>query len=267
MKVEGNESAAVAFAGAGCGAIDSFALAAPSGAFRISASGLSVGAAIEAADDYSTVARTQSVAVTRTGDRASVTWSVVGSDAACEAAYEDEAEDEDEDEDDYCDPDEDECPSDYCDPDEDECPSDYCDPDEDECPAVPSSQPWETQEVSLGITFLRREVVPIFSRREMSSDARLTLSTKFDDAYDHGKGTKPKCARLSRYKGRCRFSWVIGDSRYQGSFFSTKVVRRRPSNRPDKVVIRSRGSALRTNEHCVVNGGSDCTTRYRIRFH
>jgi hypothetical protein len=125
---------------------------------------------------------------------------------------------------------------------------------------------WEAEAVELGVSFLLRRRVPLFALREMRSDARETLSAKFGDAYDQGYAKRLSCTRLGRHKGRCRFSFIIGDGFYEGSFTSERRVRRRAWGEPDRLEIRNRGSARLTDEYCLVTGGRNCVTHQRIRF-
>jgi len=232
MKVRESTSTDAAFAGDGCGAVDAAEVWAPARAYGLRTWGLHAGDELESAWDFDTVATAQSVRVRREGSRPVVRWTVVGSGAACEP-----------------------------DPDAVEC-----ELFEEDCASVPSSTPWETEDVTLGIGYLRRRTVPALSLGALRSDARLTLSIRFGAAYDHGYAHALRCRRLGRYRGRCRFSWIIGDGVYRGSFVSTRVVVRRPGFRSDATKIRNRGAARVIDEYCQVTGGSGCVRRVRIRF-
>jgi hypothetical protein len=231
MAAERSRSAEVRFAGAGCESVDRVRLRAPRGAWGLRPTGLRKGSEIESDENTLRVATVRRVAARRVNGRRTLTWTVVGTGAACET-----------------------------DPDAEECDLfDGCEP-------VPTSVPWRTEAVRVGMRFLVRRRVPRFTLRELRSDARLTLSVEFGGAYDHGYGKRLSCRRLSRYRGTCRFSWVIGDGLYSGSFVSVKRVRRGRGTRPDRITIRNRGAATLVDEYCQVTGGRGCVTRIPIRY-
>ena len=239
MKVERERSTEIVFFGSGCGTEDSYTLTAPAGGYTVRPVGLTEGDRIAAAEEDVDVATVRSVLPGSAGDRRTLTWNVVGSGASCGRRSPD---------------------CEYYEEDE------LYPEDEALCEPVPGSWPWETEAVDLRMSYLVRKRVPMFTLREMRSDARATLSARFGGAWDHGNFRRVSCRRISRYKGRCRFAWGIGDVSYEGSFVSTKTVRRRGWAQPDQVRIRNVGSALQTNEYCVYVTGGDCYDRIRIRY-
>lgn len=140
-----------------------------------------------------------------------------------------------------------------------------CDPEYSQDPYDGSAYGWETDFYRLGFSYTRRKQVR-FSRRELRSDARLAISARFDGAWDGGYGRRVSCRKTAPLRGRCSFSWFIGDAVFIGSLRSRKFVVRRGAPRSDYTRIRNRGRVKRINEYCVVTGGSNCVQYIRLSF-
>ena len=137
-----------------------------------------------------------------------------------------------------------------------------CDP---ESEVSTSGEGWETDAFDVSLSYWYRKLVR-FTRRQLRADAILTLSVEFDEAWDYGYGRTVRCRKTSRFRGRCRFSWIIGDGVYQGWMRSRRIVRRRP-NRSDLVAVKNRGRVKLTDEYCLYTGGSNCVRYVRIQYY
>jgi hypothetical protein len=92
-----------------------------------------------------------------------------------------------------------------------------------------------------------------FTLRELRRTAKAILRKRFKGAYKGGYARKHSCWKVTRLKGRCKVSWVVGDLSYKGRMTLWVVS-------GDRVKYRYR--IRQRNHYCIAVGGEKCS---RIR--
>jgi hypothetical protein len=98
---------------------------------------------------------------------------------------------------------------------------------------------------------------PTLHRGESVRLLKRALQRRFKGAFRYGYGKRHACSRSTRTAFRCRLSWVVGDTAYEGR---ARILQRR---RGQRVLWFYSWRIKRTNEYCLATGGHDCTRIYR----